>query len=265
MRKFTRILNESDYFWFYQYKREYKKFEILHTKYKKKFGYTTEYFIAIRPIREKLEELLSYVLKELSSNQNKGSERFESYVDELQKFLDSVYDDHDADYSQSENITLYNPALSETIPKLHNSIKTVIEGIQLVQVQQDDIVSSIKNDYLLPLKGYWYGKKIMTDSEYSRMIDYAVTTFTSGKVPSKIKKIPLGNSSCPKKFYQHTVYRLYKAYKYKGQKKTLWVDFLINVFDFFSSSPERSTIIAKFGSSYDDNLYTADLIKANQQ
>lgn len=86
-------------------------------------------------------------------------------------------------------------------------------------------------DLLHCLSGSWRNCKIMTDAEYSRLLEYVTYIFDYGKLPLKIIPISKGFSGLPKLFYQHTIYRLWLEHgKKHNHKQELWVSFIKKIF-----------------------------------
>ncbi len=91
--------------------------------------------------------------------------------------------------------------------------------------------SDIILKHLHCLSGFWKGKKIITEDEYNRLIEYAEFTMKNDSIPKKIIPIQKGDSGLPKSFIQHTIYKLWQQLKQdKGHEQKLWVGFLKKVF-----------------------------------
>jgi hypothetical protein len=97
-------------------------------------------------------------------------------------------------------------------------------------------------------------EKIMTDIEFTRLINYTNYLIETGLVPEKIKIIPQINISAD--YIRYTFYTIHKAL-YGTQKINInWISFLKAVFLQFQNS-EWQTLKTKFSTK--PVLYDADL------
>ena len=110
-------------------------------------------------------------------------------------------------------------------------------------------------EYLKFLNGFnRANEKIMTDIEFTRLINYTNYLIETGLVPEKIKIIPQINISAD--YIRYTFYTIHKAL-YGTQKINInWISFLKAVFLQFQNS-EWQTLKTKFSTK--PVLYDADL------
>lgn len=135
----------------------------------------------------------------------------------------------------------------ETLYSYIKNLKTVTEDNN---VNNDPVLK-----HIFSLSGKWGGRKIMTEEEYKRLVEYTNATLTNGKLPAKVKPISKGYSLLPKLFYQHTFYRLWLENKTSefNQPQKLWIEFVTKVFaDFYRDTEhDLSKSFARYNGNYD--------------
>ncbi|MFZ4058949.1 MAG: hypothetical protein ACOYKE_12470 [Ferruginibacter sp.] len=158
----------------------------------------------------------------------------------------------------------------DALVKKHVKIFAEFDKCEHNQIQDENVNTdskSIAETHLECLSGYWKGRKIMSDNEYKRLIDYANYTIEHNEIPKNIKPIQKGFSGLSKAFYQHSIYRVWKNLNLadKSVIQITWINFATNVFKDQYRNVDTNTLTKKFseykgGYQQDKALITYEVI-----
>jgi len=125
MDNLTKIEFTDHLYYFYQFEREYGKYLTAHRRLLMKYGgENVDYFVEIRPVAEKVEEISLNVIDEIRKtlSQMTNPEKARSYLSIIQEFIDHVYERYDAQYANEEED---KPIFEGLLPCIHEIQRVV--------------------------------------------------------------------------------------------------------------------------------------------
>jgi len=162
--------------------------------------------------------------------------------------------------NQSETYRINLSAVFSTEPDPHEDLKKRINPLPKTDVATLDENKKVAREMLNFLSGRnIQQEKIMSDQDFTKMINYTFHLIESDDIPPDIKKIPqVGVSN---EFVRYTYYSIHKVLYGTHRIHPSWIEFLHSVFTQFSNTSPNTTR-TKFSKK--PPMYQADMNKMSR-